>query len=109
VFAETEADVTGIFNGFLGRLTAKHTELESLAVPGLEVRAPPETKTEDIVTSTIVILRFESLEDREVFIAALMAENIPFASFPDDEHEWELLILFTVDMMIFVMEDALRL
>jgi hypothetical protein len=104
VFADTDADVTGIFNDFLGRLAAKHAELESLAMPGLEVRAPPET--EESIASTAVILRFKSAEDREAFIAALEAESIPYASFPNDEGS---LLLFTIDMMVFVMQDAIGL
>jgi hypothetical protein len=104
VAADVTGDVEGIFNDFLGRLTAKHTALESLSMPGLEVRAPPET--EESVASTAVILRFKNAEDREAFIAALEAENIPFASFPDDDRS---LLLFTIDMMVFVMQDAIGL
>jgi hypothetical protein len=102
--ADVTGDVTGIFNDFLGRLTAKHTALESLAMPGLEVRAPLET--EESVASTAVILRFKNAEGRGAFVAALEAENIPFASFPDDERS---LLLFTIDMMVFVMQDAIGL
>jgi hypothetical protein len=103
VFADMTDDVGNIFNDFLGRLTAKHERLESLTMPGLEVRAPPDVEE---LTSTAVILRFENAGDREAFSAALEAESIPYASFPNEERE---LLLFTVDMIMFVMKDAIGL
>jgi hypothetical protein len=102
--ADMTEDVTDVFNDFLGRLTAKHEALESLAMPALEVRAPPGA--EEAITTSAVILRFESVADREVFSAALEVESISYVSFPDKERE---LLLFTVDMMIFVMQDVIGL
>jgi hypothetical protein len=104
VFADPADDVAGIFNDFLGRLTVKHKDLESMAMPDLEVRAPPET--EDLITQSAVILRFKNAGDREAVGTALEAENIPYAFFPDKERE---LLLFTIDMMIFAMGDAMGL
>jgi hypothetical protein len=101
VFADMTGDVTAVFNDFLGRLIARHTNLENLAMPGVEVRTPPETEE---ITQTAVILRFGSAGDQEAFSGALKAENIPYASFPNDDRE---LLLFTIDMLVFIMQDAI--
>jgi hypothetical protein len=75
-----------------------------MAMPGTEVRGPPEM--EEFVTQAVVILTFENPGDRETFAAALEAENIPYGFFPDDDRR---LLIFSVDMMIFVMQDAIGL
>ena len=101
-WADQNDDVLGIFNDFFGWLTAKHEVLESLAMPAAEVRGPPGT--EDLVTQAVVILNFKKAEDQNLFVEALRAENVPFGSFPDGR-----LFLFSVDLMIFVMQDAIGL
>jgi hypothetical protein len=73
-------------------------------MPAVEVRAPPEM--EELITSTAVILRFGNAGDQEAFSAALETESIPYASFPNEERE---LLLFTVDMMVFIMGNAIGL
>ncbi|MDR2111339.1 MAG: hypothetical protein LBP32_08545 [Spirochaetaceae bacterium] len=102
VAADLTGDVTGIFNDFLSRLTSKHKSLENLAMPGLEVRAPPE---EEDPMRAVILLTFKNPREKEVLTAALEAENISYGSFPDDER----LLLFSADMMIFIMQDAIGL
>ena len=105
VFADITDDVTAVFIDFLGRLTAKHAALESLAMPGLEVRGVP---WEEDLNRAAVILSFKDTGEREAFIEALRAEDVPFGTFGEGEQEGKLL-LFSPDMMIFVMRDAIGL
>jgi hypothetical protein len=102
IFADLADDVMSIFNDFLGRLTARQAALETLPMPDIEVRGV--TGAEDINQSA-VILSFESLNDAETFAAALQAENIPYGSFGESFD----ILLFSIDMMIFVMQDAIGL
>ena len=74
VFADLTDDVTALFNDFFGRLTAKHAALESLAMPGVEVRGVPG---EEDLNRAAVILSFKDTGEREAFIEALEAEGIP--------------------------------
>jgi hypothetical protein len=94
-------DVLNLFNNFLGRLVVKHEVLGGLAMPGTEIRSPPEAEE---LTEAVVILSFEKPGDQELFVEALRAENIPFGFFPDGR-----LLLFSVDMIVFVMRDAIGL
>ncbi|MDR2143043.1 MAG: hypothetical protein LBP29_01580 [Treponema sp.] len=103
VSADFDDDVIALFNDFLGRLTAKHETLKNLAMPGTEVRGIPG---EESLTQAVILLRFESLQDTDVFVAALEAENIPYGSFPDDDRK---ILLFSEDMIRFVMKDAIGL
>jgi hypothetical protein len=97
VFGDITEEVMPLFNNFLGRLTAKHEALESLAMPGIEVRGAPGK--EDI-TQTVVILTFKNPDDAEIFVTALRAENVPFGSFPERAGT---ILLFSIDMIPFVM------
>jgi hypothetical protein len=101
VCADLNDNVLAVFNDFLGRLTAKHTDLGGLAMPATEVRSPEGA--EDI-TQAAVILSFEQAGDQELFVEALRAENIPFGSFDDGG-----ILLFSIDMIIFVMQNAIGL
>jgi hypothetical protein len=101
--ADLTSDMEAYFNDFLGRLTAKHPALETLAMPEREVRGPPDG--EDPMTAAI-ILTFASAEEREVFHAALRAEDIPLFTFPKDDRK---IMLFGIDMMSFIMMDAMGL
>jgi Ser/Thr protein kinase RdoA (MazF antagonist) len=98
-FADMTDDVTAVFGDFLGRLTAKHKALESLSMPGMEIRG-------EFVTQAAVTLTFENSAEAKVFIKALEAENIPYVSFPEEEKK---VLLISVDMMIFVMQEAIGL
>jgi hypothetical protein len=102
-FADLTDDVIAVFGDFLGRLTAKHGALESLAMPGMEVRGIPGD--EDIM-QTVIILTFADAGEPEVFRSALEAESIPLVTFPDDKQK---LLLFSVDMLTFIMKDAMGL
>jgi hypothetical protein len=82
---------------------AKHEALESLAVPGIEVRGVPG---DEGITQTVVILTFENPDDAETFVTALRAENIPCGSFPEQAGT---ILLFSIDMITFVMKDAIGL
>jgi hypothetical protein len=97
--ADLTGDVTGVFNDFLGRLTAKHEALEDLAIPVVEISG-------EFVAAAAVILTFERPAEQKTFAAALEAEDIPYVSFPDDEKK---VLLISVDMMIFVMQEAIGL
>ena len=100
--ADLTDDVTALFNDFLGRLAAKHEALESLTMPGVEVRGVPG---EEDLSRAAVILSFKDTGDQEAFIEALEAEDVPFG---EGEREGKLL-LFSPDMIIFVMKDAMGL
>jgi hypothetical protein len=102
-FADITGNVETYFNDFLGRLAAKHQALESLAMPGREVRGVPGN---DDPMQAVIILGFESAGERETFQAALEAENIPLVTFPGEDRQ---LLLFTVDMAAFIMRDAIGL
>jgi hypothetical protein len=97
-FADLAGEVTPVFNDFLGRLAAKHESLESLAMPGMEVLGEDGNQT-------AVFLRFENLLEQEAFAAALEAENIPYGSFGEAGD----ILLFSIDMMSFIMRDAMGL
>jgi hypothetical protein len=99
VFADITEDVTSVFNDFLGRLSAKHEALENLAMPGMETRG-------DFITQAAVTLSFENPGEAKTFITALEAENIPFGSFPGEAGK---VLLISIDMMIFVMQEAIGL
>jgi hypothetical protein len=103
VFADFNDDVTSVLNDFLGRLTAKHEALESLAMPGVEVRDPSGA---ELTTQAVVILTFEKAGDQEAFTAALKAEEVPYGTFGEGEGN---ITLFCIDMMIFVMQDVIGL
>jgi hypothetical protein len=103
VFGDITENVMPLFNDFLGRLTAKHEALESLAMPGIEVRGPPG---EEDMTQAVVILTFEHPDDAETFVTALSAESIPFGTFPERAGA---ILLFSIDMIPFVMRDAMGL
>ena len=103
--ADLTDDVTALFNDFLGRLAAKHEALESLTMPGVEVRGVPG---EEDLSRAAVILSFKDTGDQEAFIEALEAEDVPFGAFGEGEREGKLL-LFSPDMIIFVMKDAMGL
>jgi hypothetical protein len=105
VFADLTGDVTALFNDFFGRLVAKHEALESLTMPGVEVRGIPG---EEDLNQAAVILSFKKSGDQEAFIGALEAEGIPYGTFGEGEREGKLL-LFSPDMMIFIMKDAIGL
>jgi hypothetical protein len=103
VFGDITEKVMPLFNDFLGWLTAKHEALESLAMPGIEVRGPPG---EEDMTKAAVILTFEDPGDAGTFATALRAENIPFGTFPERAGT---IILFSIDIISFVMQDAIGL
>jgi hypothetical protein len=105
VFADFNDDVTAFFNDFLGRLAAKHTALESLVMPGVEVRGIPG---EEDINQSAVILTFKDAGDQEAFAKALEAETVPYGTFGEGERKGKLL-LFSPDMMVFVMRDAIGL
>jgi hypothetical protein len=102
-FADMTDDVIAVFHDFQGRLRAKHGALEGLAKPGMEVRGVPGS--EDLM-QTVIILTFDSAGEQEVFKAALEAENIPLVTFPEEKQK---LLLFAVDMLTFIMKDAIGL
>ena len=60
----------------------------------------------EYVTAAAVILTFERPEEQKAFAAALEAEDIPYVTFPGDEKK---VLLISVDMMIFVMQEAIGL
>jgi hypothetical protein len=97
--ADITEEVTSVFNDFLGRLTAKHEALADLAPPLIEIRG-------ELITAAAVILTFRNPGEAETFAAALEAEDIPYVSFSE---ETDSIGLISVDMMIFVMEDAIGL
>ena len=99
VVADLTGDVTGVLHDFLGRLIEKHRELEGLAISSVEIRG-------EFVTAAALTLTFERPEEQKAFAAALEAEDIPYVSFPGDETK---VLLISVDMMIFVMQEAIGL
>jgi hypothetical protein len=103
--ADLTGDATALFNDFLGRLTAKHAALKSLAMPGVEVRGVPG---EEDLNQAAFILSFKAVGERAAFIEALEAEGIPYGAFGEGEREGKLL-LFSPDMIIFVMQEAIGL
>jgi hypothetical protein len=58
------------------------------------------------MTQAVVILTFENPDDAETFVTALEAESIPYGSFPEKAGS---ILLFSVDMITFVMWDAIGL
>jgi hypothetical protein len=97
--ADLTGDVTGVLHDFLGRLIEKHQELEGLAISSVEIRG-------EFVTAAALTLTFERPEEQKAFAAALEAEDVPYVTFPGDEKK---VLLISVDMMIFVMGDAIGL
>jgi hypothetical protein len=103
VFADLNEDVLAVFNDFLGRLVAKHDDLGAMAMPGIEVRAAPG---EEDIARTIVVLTFKTAGEQQVFCEALKTESIPFGTFPNDEQK---VVLFSADMIPFILKDAIGL
>jgi hypothetical protein len=102
VFADFTEDVTALFTDFLERLAAKHEELEGIDMSVMQIT---DDGVEDINWAA-VILTFENPVEAKMFSAALEAEDIPCFSFPEEEKK---VLLISVDMMVFVMQDAIGL
>jgi hypothetical protein len=97
--ADITEEVSSVFNDFFGRFTAKHEALANLAPPLIEIHG-------DFITQAAVILTFRNPGEAETFAAALEAEDIPYGFFSE---ETDSIVLISMDMMIFVMQDVIGL
>jgi len=90
-----------LFPAFLFNLVKKHKNIETAAMPGVEVHNVPGMED-----AAVYMLNFKNQEDLQIFLTALSAENIPYAARPNFELQ---VILFSPDMIQFIWANVLGL
>ncbi|MDR0503569.1 MAG: hypothetical protein LBH16_09660 [Treponema sp.] len=90
-----------LFRVFLSHLVNRHGELKNIAMPAIEAHVVPDTDND-----AVYMINFKNSGDVQAFMAALKAENIPYASRPNYELQ---VILFSPDMIQFIWIDVLGL
>lgn len=83
-----------IFPSFLAGLVHRNKEVETLAMPEVEIMTVPE-----IDNQALYMIDFKSPKDAQTFLAALEKEDIPYITFPNNERR---IALFYEDMHEFV-------
>jgi len=94
-------EIPDVFPPFLSKLTERHEELKTLAMPDVEILTAPGFEGE-----AVYMVYFKTPEDEQRFYAVLTEENIPCLTFPNDGKR---IGLFHTDLILFLMKAAIGL
>jgi len=94
-------ELQNVFPFFLVKLTERHEELKSVAMPDVEMQTVPDFEGEALYMAV-----FKTSENARLFLAVLEKEDIACLTFPNDDKK---IGLFHTDLLVFLMKAAIGL